>query len=148
MKEEKDDLTRRIVAGLGERKRKLDRMAEWEKPARHIPMWTVGTLLAAACVVLAILIFPATLGNDRNLMNDKEWARSAGVDIEDALTAGRYKEAMATVDSVLMVTDETIAELEELEQDEETAYELMAKQQKREGLLRLKKEIREKMKIK
>ena len=145
MKEEKDALTQRIAAGLGERKQKIDRMAEWERPARHVPMWTIATLLAAACVVLAVLIIPASTGKD-GLPIDREYVRAAGVDVEQALEAGRYEEALATIDSVLVVTDGAIAELEQLEQDEETAYELLAKQQKREDLLRLKKEISEKMK--
>ncbi|MBQ9363479.1 MAG: hypothetical protein IJT97_08715 [Bacteroidaceae bacterium] len=144
MKEEKDALTQRIAAGLGERKRKLDRMAEWERPARRIPMWTVGTLLAAACVVLVVLLVPGV--GDNNPSVGIEAVRGAEVDVERLMEAGRYEEAFCIIDSALLETEKAVAELEQSEQDEETEYELCVERQRRDDLLRVKKKILEKMK--
>ena len=144
MKEEKDALTRRIATGLGERKRKVDSMAAWERPARHVPMWTVGILLAAACVVLAFLLIPDR--GDDSLPESIGAVRGAGADVEQLMEAGRYEEAFCIIDSVLSATEKNITELEQLEQDKETEYELCVERQRRDDLLRLKKDFLEKMK--
>ena len=140
-------LTRRIVAQLAERKRRMDQMEEWERPARHIPMWTIATVLAAAaCVVLVVLLYPVPSGNGGRGCFGTELTRGTGESIEEALEAGRYEDALMAIDSVLLQKDSVIAALKGMEQDEETTYELMDAQQKQRELADLKKKILKEMK--
>ena len=145
--EEQDVLTRRIAAQLAERKRRMDQMEEWERPARRIPMWTIATVLAAAaCVVLVVLQYPVPSGNDGSGGIVTELTRGTGESIEEALEAGRYEDALMAIDSVLQQKDSAIAALKGMEQDEETAYELMDAQQKQRELADLKKKLLKEMK--
>lgn len=58
VRNEADDLTRRIVDRLGQRQEKLDRMAEWDKPAKaagHRRLYIAGLAIAASIAVVFIL---------------------------------------------------------------------------------------------
>ena len=54
---EADELDLLIADRLGERQRKLDRMAVWERPARNVQLRPVMVALAiAACLVVAFVV--------------------------------------------------------------------------------------------
>lgn len=54
---EADELDLLIADRLGERQRKLDRMASWERPTRIVPLGPVMVALAvAACLVVALVV--------------------------------------------------------------------------------------------
>lgn len=57
IRKEADELDLLIADRLGERQRKLERMAEWECPARSVQLRPVMAALAvAACLVVALVV--------------------------------------------------------------------------------------------
>lgn len=137
-----DELTARIADRLGERQRKLDCMAMWEKPARRVNLQPVilSVMSIAACVAVAFMLFAPS----RSTLNPLD-ELSIGVptfeeyraamprltEISQLLSEQKYAEALPIVVEELASSDADLQELMQKAQggtDEELAYEMETEQ--------------------
>lgn len=135
---EADELTLIIAKRLGRRQAKLERMAEWERPARRAWLRPLAAGVSiAACLAVAFLLLPLgrdaaspwdELGLDVPMLEEYRAPLPELSEINQLIGAQRYDEALLKTEVALNHSD---AELEDLnmalmaadEQDEELLYE-------------------------
>jgi cytoskeletal protein RodZ len=126
VKQDADELTQRIADRLGERQKKLERMADWEaqerKSARfrHIPILT--TLVVAACVG-ALFFFSPFVGTEQSLVDemgieiptltDYRAATPDMAEITELMEKEEYEKALEKTEDALNKSDEAIKMLAE-----------------------------------
>lgn len=115
-----DSLTRLIVDRLGERQRKLDRMAEWAEwsKTRRVRLTYWGTAVAA-CVAVFLIVFPMErsalspldeLKLDYNLSENFRSASPETERIESLISERDYAKALRIVQSELYASDKSARE--------------------------------------
>ena len=138
---EADALTQRIADRLGERQKKLDRMAEWERPARQLQLRPVIAMLAiAACIAVVVLILPPwqrtgnpgdELGLESPVSESFRTATPDMAEISQLIEAKNYDEAIPKVELALQQSDRELSILSDAMvagEDEVLLYEQEAEQ--------------------
>ena len=115
IRKDADALDLLIADRLGERQRKLDRMAAWERPARSVQLRPVMAALAiAACLVVALVVVApwkttASPWDELGLETpNTETLRSATpemAEISQLIQAKNYDEALAATEVALAQSD-------------------------------------------
>lgn len=124
-KEWDDGLSQMITERLGERKRKLDKIKNWEKPAKHVNMWAIASLGVAVCVCAFFFLIPKS-GETTPILMDEGDIRAP-------------QAQMTNIDSAIIASDSIIHCLEQMEQTDEVKYEIEAERLKQNNLLNKKK---------
>lgn len=138
---EADALTLRIADRLGERQRKMDRMAAWERPTKRLNLrpWVV-TMAAAACVAVIFLLTPLwrsaspidALGIEAPQIEGYRGTMPNVTDINRLITAGNYEEALVKTEQMLRHSDQEVQILDDAltySDDEGLLYEREAEQE-------------------
>ncbi len=116
---EGDALTMRIIERLGERQRKLDAMAAWERPARSIALRPLLAALAvAACLAITFVVvapWKKTVSPWDELGLEKpsvEYLRTAAPDlaeIQQLIAAQNYDVAILKTEQALQLSDRELS---------------------------------------
>lgn len=136
IRKDADALDLLIADRLGERQRKLDRMAAWERPARSVQLRPVMAALAiAACLVVALVVVApwkttASPWDELGLETpNTETLRSATpemAEISQLIQAKNYDEALAATEVALAQSDRELRILNDalvVSEDDELLYE-------------------------
>ncbi len=145
-----DSLERLIVARLGERQQKIERMAEWERPQRSVWLRHVTVAMAvAAMVAVAFIVWPTAqqtavspideLGIEAPYISREYRAAIPEIgEINQLIAAHNYADALPKLEQALEQSDREIAEMEQgltYMDDDELAY-VMEMEQNYNGELR------------
>ena len=138
-----DELTLRIAARLGARQEKIERMAEWERPA-FIIKWrplVLPAMAVAACLIVALVVIaprhsmgvssPDELDISAPDFEDYRAAMPELTEITQLIAAGSYSEALPKVEAALQQSDSELSEKERAlseNDDEGLAYEVETSQ--------------------
>lgn len=119
-----DELTLRIADRLGRRQEKLDRMAEWERPARKIAWRPVvlSALAMAACLVVAFVVIAPWRTTEESPLDelgiavpDFEDYRSAVPELSEIsklIANQQYADALPKVEAALEHSDRELRGLD------------------------------------
>lgn len=132
--EQADDLARRISSRLAERKYKMDKMQEWERPARRFSIVKTSVALVAAACVAVLIVFapwhsPSTMERIGMQQPDMTTFRSAAPDIAAIavmMEKPDYEAALTKTEAALRHSDMEISELSDVPEiwnDDEARYE-------------------------
>lgn len=129
---EKDELTQLITRRLGERQKKLQRMQEMEcKSATQRMVLKRGVLAVAACLVVAMLLFPwgrtenpvDALGIDLTPTETFRSATPQSRAIAQMIDDGKLEEARTELEEALEESDDIISKIRSYyDYDEEAEY--------------------------
>ena len=128
VKQEADELTKRIVDRLGERQQKLEPMAAWERkgrrPARLHPLF--ATIAVAACIGLAVVFLPM-LSTEQSLLDELDIPtpglteyRAATPELNEIaglMEKEDFETALKRTETALHRSDASIKMLEEVAED-------------------------------
>lgn len=125
VKQEADELTNRIANRLGERQKKLEQMAEWDKQEKKsVRLRPVFMSLAVAACIAALFFFSPFGGSDQSLVDelgigtpDMTEYRAANKDITEIanlMEKEDYEKALEKTESALNKSEESLKMLDEV----------------------------------
>lgn len=135
---EADALTQRIVDRLGERQKKLNRIAEWEQPARRMVLRPLKvTLAVAACLTVAFFLVPLlrstspldTLAIETPMIEEYRSSTLDIAEINRLIETKNYDDALLKTEQMLQHSKREVKMLEKAlvnNNDEVLQYELEA----------------------
>ena len=119
VKQEADELTQRIADRLGERKKKLERMADWEtQEKKGFSFHPILVTMAVAACVGALFFFSPFVGTEQSLVDemgiespsltDYRAATPMMTEIAELMEKEEYEKALEKTEAALNKSDEAI----------------------------------------